>query len=141
MSSNAATMARAIKIRYGNIGPLFTRWNARNRIRQPIAKNHSIRLPAVAMICQIEPDCLKLNPIASRTVKSDFNLILCGFPHAFGWCQRRELNPRPKAYESSALPLSYSGLNRKSISRTTALLSNAFGTSLRLLAQVRQGWR
>lgn len=25
------------------------------------------------------------------------------------WCQRRELNPRPKAYESSALPLSYSG--------------------------------
>ena len=26
-----------------------------------------------------------------------------------GWCQRRELNPRPKAYESSALPLSYSG--------------------------------
>ena len=29
-----------------------------------------------------------------------------------GWCQRRELNPRPKAYESSALPLSYSG-NRK----------------------------
>jgi hypothetical protein len=26
------------------------------------------------------------------------------------WCQRRELNPRPKAYESSALPLSYSGI-------------------------------
>src|SRR5437867_7439098 len=25
------------------------------------------------------------------------------------WCQRRESNPRPKAYESSALPLSYSG--------------------------------
>lgn len=25
-------------------------------------------------------------------------------------CQRRELNPRPKAYESSALPLSYSGV-------------------------------
>jgi hypothetical protein len=29
------------------------------------------------------------------------------------WCQRRELNPRPKAYESSALPLSYSGDARK----------------------------
>ena len=28
------------------------------------------------------------------------------------WCQRRELNPRPKAYESSALPLSYSGTKR-----------------------------
>src|SRR6266542_4187686 len=27
-----------------------------------------------------------------------------------GWCQRRDLNPRPKAYESSALPLSYSGI-------------------------------
>jgi hypothetical protein len=26
------------------------------------------------------------------------------------WCQRRDLNPRPKAYESSALPLSYSGV-------------------------------
>ena len=25
------------------------------------------------------------------------------------WCQRQGLNPRPKAYESSALPLSYSG--------------------------------
>lgn len=25
------------------------------------------------------------------------------------WCQRQELNLRPKAYESSALPLSYSG--------------------------------
>ena len=25
------------------------------------------------------------------------------------WCQRRDLNPRPRAYESPALPLSYSG--------------------------------
>jgi hypothetical protein len=25
------------------------------------------------------------------------------------WCQRQELNLRPKAYESSALPLSYAG--------------------------------
>src|SRR5882724_9100261 len=30
-------------------------------------------------------------------------------PHCLKWCQRRDLNPRPKAYESSALPLSYSG--------------------------------
>ena len=28
---------------------------------------------------------------------------------ALKWCQRQELNLRPKAYESSALPLSYSG--------------------------------
>jgi hypothetical protein len=34
------------------------------------------------------------------------------FPVKRKWCQRRDLNPRPKAYESSALPLSYSG-NRK----------------------------
>ena len=25
------------------------------------------------------------------------------------WCQRRESNPRPRAYESPALPLSYAG--------------------------------
>jgi hypothetical protein len=28
---------------------------------------------------------------------------------AGNWCQREELNLRPKAYESSALPLSYAG--------------------------------
>ena len=34
--------------------------------------------------------------------------------HRFGegWCQERESNPRPKAYESSALPLSYPGGKR-----------------------------
>ena len=30
------------------------------------------------------------------------------------WCQGRELNPRPRAYESPALPLSYPG-NRKGL--------------------------
>ena len=34
---------------------------------------------------------------------------LLSSPRFLGWCQRRDLNPRPKAYESSALPLSYSG--------------------------------
>ena len=29
---------------------------------------------------------------------------------SINWCQRRGLNSRPKAYESSALPLSYSGI-------------------------------
>jgi hypothetical protein len=33
------------------------------------------------------------------------------------WCQRQELNLRPKAYESSALPLSYSGNRDKMIFR------------------------
>ena len=26
-----------------------------------------------------------------------------------GWCRRRDLNPRPPAYEADALPLSYTG--------------------------------
>ena len=34
------------------------------------------------------------------------------------------MNPRPKAYESSALPLSYSGHRGGNLSRTTRLLSN-----------------
>ena len=25
------------------------------------------------------------------------------------WCRRRDLNPRPPAYEADALPLSYAG--------------------------------
>ncbi len=36
-------------------------------------------------------------------------LIPLAFPCVFGWCQGRELNPRPRAYESPALPLSYPG--------------------------------
>src|SRR6185312_7202555 len=27
------------------------------------------------------------------------------------WCRRRDLNPRPPAYEADALPLSYAGLS------------------------------
>lgn len=34
---------------------------------------------------------------------------------ANGWCQRAGLNRRPRAYESPALPLSYSGLSRCSL--------------------------
>lgn len=46
-------------------------------------------------------------------------------PHA--WCQRQELNLRPKAYESSALPLSYSGdlENERNRSSCTSLKSLA----------------
>src|SRR6185369_13566284 len=42
-----------------------------------------------------------------------------------GWCQREDLNLRPKAYESSALPLSYAGHRKRSyILRTFRALSN-----------------
>ena len=41
------------------------------------------------------------------------------------WCQWEELNLRPKAYESSALPLSYTGHRKRSyILRTFRALSN-----------------
>lgn len=32
-----------------------------------------------------------------------------------GWCRRRDLNPRPPAYEADALPLSYVGLARDGV--------------------------
>src|SRR5437667_113368 len=41
---------------------------------------------------------------------------ICSVWHGWRWCQRRELNPRPKAYESSALPLSYSGTTGQKLS-------------------------
>jgi hypothetical protein len=44
-----------------------------------------------------------------RRAKATKSLCLLGFVGVLRWCQRRDLNPRPKAYESSALPLSYSG--------------------------------
>lgn len=31
------------------------------------------------------------------------------FPSVSVWCRRRDLNPRPPAYEADALPLSYAG--------------------------------
>ena len=58
--------------------------------------------------------------ITARFGTQDVNA--CGH---LNWCQRRELNPRPKAYESSALPLSYSGNRRQCyILRTIPALSN-----------------
>ena len=32
-----------------------------------------------------------------------------------GWCRRRDLNPRPPAYEADALPLSYAGLKTRAV--------------------------
>lgn len=41
------------------------------------------------------------------------------------WCQRADLNRRPKAYESSALPLSYSGFHGRAERRNTRLACQA----------------
>ncbi len=58
------------------------------------------------------------------------------FTKILKWCQRRDLNPRPKAYESSALPLSYSGnpdkmansdLDRVPLHRETVTVCREFG--------------
>ena len=35
--------------------------------------------------------------------------VVAGRSWSLNWCQREDLNLRPKAYESSALPLSYAG--------------------------------
>jgi hypothetical protein len=68
------------------------------------------------------------------SLQSAGRMPLCRKPNVFRvfivvarfcrWCQRRESNPRPKAYESSALPLSYSGVEAVFISRTQPALSN-----------------
>ena len=47
------------------------------------------------------------------------------------------MNPRPKAYESSALPLSYSG-SRRNISRTNGLVSNPNGKALGKIFSAKQ---
>jgi hypothetical protein len=42
--------------------------------------------------------------VASDTLQNNFRLVK-------GRCRRRDLNPRPPAYEADALPLSYAGWN------------------------------
>jgi lysophospholipase L1-like esterase len=67
------------------------------------------RLPAVAKIGLIRCLCPALTRIGWSTLKTDKTLYLMGYYLDLKWCQREELNLRPKAYESSALPLSYAG--------------------------------
>ena len=63
---------------------------------------------------------------------------------AFGWCQRRDLNPRPKAYESSALPLSYSGNPMETSDSSTSRLhagtvADAVAARQVLKAEIKSG--
>ena len=57
--------------------------------------------------------CLHFNAVGTVFVFgvfSDETLDSIESKGVLRWCQRQELNLRPKAYESSALPLSYSGM-------------------------------
>ena len=57
--------------------------------------------PLVVLICRATSATSRL-----RAMQPISNVLRESYRN---WCQRRDLNPRPKAYESSALPLSYSG--------------------------------
>src|SRR5664279_2562156 len=52
------------------------------------------------MAVAASPDC---TGVRFGTLETNFRLLE-------GWCRRRDLNPRPPAYEADALPLSYVGL-------------------------------
>ena len=41
-------------------------------------------------------------------------------PSEINWCRRGESNPRPRDYETLALPLSYAGLGQFSMLRSNA---------------------
>src|SRR5204862_5728397 len=56
------------------------------------------------------PLCIRLNDRCFNIEWIDGHLNSARIKKRQQWCQRRDLNPRPKAYESSALPLSYSGI-------------------------------
>src|SRR5450755_1406723 len=79
---------------------------ARNSGRSGVAGK---RLPSVANYCHNQCNWLLLLGIDKTERIHDKILYLQGFYWSLNWCQREELNLRPKAYESSALPLSYAG--------------------------------
>jgi hypothetical protein len=70
------------------------------------------------------PLCIRLNDRCFNIEWIDSQLNSARIKKRQKWCQRRDLNPRPKAYESSALPLSYSGIGHAVISSTQTFLSN-----------------
>ncbi|MDB6131138.1 MAG: hypothetical protein JWM04_2245 [Verrucomicrobiales bacterium] len=73
------------------------------------AHKASVLLLTNAMIVRSFLKVRKRKISRAPTVADSVNFCARRIPR-LGWCQRQELNLRPKAYESSALPLSYSGL-------------------------------
>ncbi len=69
-----------------------------------------LKLLNIALLHPFDPHSLLFT---KEPGKVSFSLYLRSFIGVLVWCQRRDLNPRPKAYESSALPLSYSGNPKK----------------------------
>lgn len=63
-------------------------------------------LPKIAHLVSFPPHALSLGYKNSRFVNGSKSALFA----LRKWCQRADLNCRPKAYESSALPLSYSGI-------------------------------
>jgi hypothetical protein len=49
----------------------------------------------------------------------------CRFMNSREWCRRRDLNPRPPAYEADALPLSYAGPDHALCSGIRCLIAMA----------------
>jgi hypothetical protein len=49
------------------------------------------------------------------------------------WCRRGESNPRPRDYETLALPLSYAGLKQSFMLRTRRQMCQAFSAYGRIL--------
>ena len=58
------------------------------------------RLPQNVLFVPFALDCFTL---MKKNREVGFSLYVCRFCWFLNWCQRQELNLRPKAYESSAL--------------------------------------
>ena len=59
------------------------------------------------------PDAASLDPASQKIRPASAwwtgRASRCSIPSTMRWCRRRDLNPRPPAYEADALPLSYAG--------------------------------
>ena len=63
------------------------------------------------MTCASSENTLTKNPAAAPATIDAANSVQFHYG-TIEWCRRRDLNPRPPAYEADALPLSYAGTGR-----------------------------